>query len=153
MSQSAARGAAHHGKEATEVMDQKSATLAGGTCEGRPDKSSPPSEQQSGTNSPSHNPSSTAVREALPARRGSTVFEFRHGGQSYLATISYFPGSARLAEVFIDAAKPGSAIAEHANDAAVLASLLLQHGVPAEKIRHSISGPLATALAIAERDQ
>ena len=36
------------------------------------------------------------------------------------------------------------------NDAAVLASLLLQHGVTAAAIRHSISGPIATALASAE---
>ena len=58
----------------------------------------------------------------------------------------------RIAEIFIDAAKPGSAIAEFANDAAVLASLLLQHGVTAAEIRHSISGPLSTALTVAERE-
>ena len=63
----------------------------------------------------------------------------------YRATVSFFAGGA-MAEIFIDAAKPGSAIAEYANDAAVLASLLLQHGVAAAEIKHSISGPLATAL-------
>ena len=41
----------------------------------------------------------------------------------------------------------------HANDAAVLASLLLQHGVTAAAIRHSIAGPLATALAHVEEGE
>lgn len=122
---------------------------------GQPDESrSPPQDQQqSGRNTLSLHPpqAAVAVREVLPARRGSVVFGFCHGGAHYTATVSYFPdGTNRLAEIFIDAAKPGSAIAEHAADAAVLASLLLQHSVSAEKIRHSISGPLATALAIAE---
>jgi hypothetical protein len=34
----------------------------------------------------------------------------------------------------------------------VLASLLLQHGISLAAIRHSISGPLATALSLAESD-
>jgi hypothetical protein len=52
----------------------------------------------------------------------------------------------RLAEIFIDAGKPDSEIAVHMNDAAVLASLLLQHGVTAAAIRHSISGPLGAGV-------
>lgn len=84
-------------------------------------------------------------RARLPDRRASDVFEFQHNGANYTATISRFSDDP-LAEIFIDAAKPGSALAEHANDAAVLASLLLQNGVTAAKIIHSISGPLTTAL-------
>ena len=38
-------------------------------------------------------------------------------------------GTIPLAEIFIDAEKPGSAIAERANDAAMLASLLLPLGL------------------------
>jgi hypothetical protein len=64
----------------------------------------------------------------------------------FSATVNYF-GDGQLAEIFLDCKWPGSALAEHAHTAAVLASLLLQHGVPAETIEHSISGPLATALA------
>lgn len=90
-----------------------------------------------------------AIRQHLPNRRSSELFEFEHRGMRYTATISIF-SDGRLAEAFIDAGKPASAIAEHANDAAVLVSLLLQHGVTAAAIKHSISGPLATALAKAE---
>lgn len=84
-------------------------------------------------------------RELLPSRRSSECFRFEHHSVAYTATISRFEDG-RLAEIFIDHARPSSQLAELANDAAVLASLLLQHGVTAAGIRHSISGPLATAL-------
>ena len=87
----------------------------------------------------------TAQREKLPNRRGSAAFCFEHAGARYTATISRF-SDGRLAEIFIDHARPNSQLAELANDAAVLVNLLLQHGVTAAKIRHSISGPIATAL-------
>jgi hypothetical protein len=89
------------------------------------------------------------TRTYLPDRRGSELFEFTHNGFSYTATISKF-SDGRLAEIFIDSKRPNSEIAAHASDAAVLASLLLQHGVTVAAIRHSISGPLASALQIAE---
>jgi hypothetical protein len=89
------------------------------------------------------------TREYLPDRRGSELFEFTHNGFSYTGTVSKF-SDGRLAEIFIDSKRPNSEIAAHASDAAVLASLLLQHGVSVAAIRHSISGPLATALALAE---
>ena len=85
------------------------------------------------------------TRQRLPNRRGAIRLSIRHDGATYLVTAGYYSNGA-LAEVFIDAPKPGSALAAHMNDAAVLASLLLQHGVSATEIRHSISGPLATAL-------
>lgn len=86
-----------------------------------------------------------SIRSHLPNRRASELFRFEHSGISYTATISRF-GDDRLAEIFVDHSRPNSHLAEHANDAAVLVSLLLQHGVTAAAIRHSISGPLATAL-------
>lgn len=89
------------------------------------------------------------TREYLPDRRGSELFQFEHSGVEYTATVSKF-SDGRLAEIFIDSRRPNSQLAEHANDAAVLASLLLQHGVTVAAIRHSISGPLASALALAE---
>jgi ribonucleoside-diphosphate reductase alpha chain len=91
------------------------------------------------------------TREYLPNRRGSLSYQFTHTGMSFTATISRF-SDGRLAEIFIDHSRPNSQIGEFANDAAVLASLLLQHGVTAAAIRHSISGPLSTALALAEAD-
>jgi len=89
------------------------------------------------------------TRRRLPNRRASVRFSFGYGGTRYLATLSKFDDG-RLAEIFIDSPKPDSALAVHCNDAAVLCSLLLQHGVEAAAIRHSISGPIATALAKAE---
>jgi hypothetical protein len=91
----------------------------------------------------------SAVRERLNNRRGSIRFSIRHDGAAYLVTLGKF-SDGRIAQIFLDAAKPDSALAVHASDAAVLASLLMQHGVAAEVIRRSISGPLATALALAE---
>ena len=88
-------------------------------------------------------------RRRLENRRGSLRFSFEHGGAVYSATLSKF-SDGQLAEIFIDAHKPDSQLAVHVSDAAVLASLLLQHGVTAAAIRHSIAGPLATALAKAD---
>jgi hypothetical protein len=92
------------------------------------------------------------TRQRLPDRRGSVRFSFKHDGKLYSATLSKF-ADGKLAEIFIDAHKPDSELAMHANTAAVLASLLLQHGVPAAAIRHSIAGPLATALAHVEEGE
>jgi hypothetical protein len=85
------------------------------------------------------------TRQHLPSRRASGVFQFEHASTRYTATISRF-SNGELAEIFFDHARPNSQLAELANDAAVLVSLLLQHGVTAPAIRHSISGPVATAL-------
>jgi ribonucleoside-diphosphate reductase alpha chain len=92
-----------------------------------------------------------AERRRLPNRRGSIRFPIRHDGIVYLVTLSRFEDG-RLAEIFLDALKPDSALAVHAHNAAVLASLLLQHGVTAAAIKHSISGPIATALAAADEE-
>ena len=86
-------------------------------------------------------------REHLPSRRGSTVVGFDHGGHQYRATGSCF-ADGRLAEVFLDVGKAGSSVQIHADDAAILASLALQHGVPVEAIRHSVGGPIARAISM-----
>jgi hypothetical protein len=91
------------------------------------------------------NPVST--RERLASRRGSTIVTFEHEGHRYRASGSRYPDG-RLAEVFLDAGKAGSAVQSYADDQAILASLLLQHGVPIAAIRHSIDGPLALALEL-----
>src|SRR4051812_10700294 len=88
-------------------------------------------------------------RQRLPNDRDSEIFQFERDGIRYRATISRF-ADGRLAELFLDTPKPNAAIQIHAEDAAVLVSLLLQFGVSPAAIRHSISGPAATALRIAE---
>ena len=86
------------------------------------------------------------VRARLPNRRGSCIVAFEHGGHRYRASGSFFPHTGQLAEVFLDTGKAGSAVQQQADDAAVLTSILLQHGVSVATIRHSISGAVAHAL-------
>ena len=70
------------------------------------------------------------------------MFEF----EGHRAALGRFPDGTP-AEIFIDAiGKAGSAIQTHVETAAILVSLLLQHGVALDAIRHSISGPVAIAL-------
>jgi hypothetical protein len=84
-------------------------------------------------------------RERLPDRRASIAYAFDFENHSYRASAGYF-FDGRLAEIFFDAGKAGSALQTHADAAAVMASVLLQYGIPVEIIKHSVSGPLAVAL-------
>jgi hypothetical protein len=95
-----------------------------------------------------------ATRERLPHRREHTVINFTTAdGFRYIAGIGYFDDG-RLAEIFLNAEKVGTAIETAARDSAVVASLALQHGVPADTIRHALtrnsngaaSGPLGKLL-------
>ncbi len=92
-------------------------------------------------------------RRTLPNRRSHEIFEFEHAGIGYVAGVGRF-GDGSLAEIFIDAAKPGSHSEIAARDAAVVCSIALQFGVPVEVIRHAVTriangeaaGPLGRAL-------
>jgi hypothetical protein len=84
-------------------------------------------------------------RSRLPNRRSAEISMFEHDGRRYRATFGCFENGI-LAEVFLDTGKPDATIQAHADDSAVLVSLLLQHGVPPIVIRRSISGPIRTAL-------
>lgn len=89
------------------------------------------------------------TRQRLPARRHSVVFNFQHDGHLYRASASRF-ADGRLGEIFLTTSKAGSAAQGHADTAAVLASLLLQHGVPAHTIVRAVRGSaVATALELA----
>jgi hypothetical protein len=90
----------------------------------------------------------------LPSnRRGHELFDFEHGGIRYTAGVGRFEDG-RLAEIFPNTPKHETAVDTNARDAAVVASLLLQHGCPLEILRcaltqnadGSASGPLAHAL-------
>ena len=94
-----------------------------------------------------------STRSRLPNRRPSETFALDCNGLSYLATISRFQDG-RLAEIFISNAKAGSHSDAAAKDAAVVASIALQHGVSVDVIRHALlrdahgraSSPLGAAL-------
>ena len=93
------------------------------------------------------------TRRRLPNRRGHELLTFEHGGISYTAGIGRF-ADGTLAEIFLNTAKQGTAIDVNARDAAVAASLLLQHGCSVDTLRQALtrngdgsgSGPLAHAL-------
>ena len=93
------------------------------------------------------------TRQQLPNRRGHELLTFQHEGIRYTAGIGRF-ADGTLAEIFLATAKHGSALDVIARDAAVAASLLLQHGCSVDTLRQSLtrnsdgsaSGPLARAL-------
>jgi hypothetical protein len=92
-------------------------------------------------------------RQRLPNRRGHELLDFEHGGIRYTVGVGRFEDG-RLAEIFLNTTKHGTAVDTNARDAAVAASLLLQHGCPLETLRRALtrnadgsaSGPLARAL-------
>jgi hypothetical protein len=80
----------------------------------------------------------SSSRQRLPNRRNSLTFEFQCNLLNYRATISFFPGTNELAEIFINNCKVGSDSDSAAKDSAVVCSLGLQHGVPVDVIRKAL---------------
>lgn len=76
-------------------------------------------------------------RDRLPNRRGAETFEITARGRRFTATIGRFPDG-RLAEVFLTGGKSGSDTEIAVRDAAVVLSLALQHGCPAEALRSAL---------------
>jgi len=93
----------------------------------------------------------TAHRQPLQNRRPHWLYRFECDYQSYTGGIGRFDDG-RIAEIFINGSKVGTAAETNAQDAAIVASLALQHGCPIETIRHALArsggatGPLATLL-------
>jgi hypothetical protein len=77
-------------------------------------------------------------RRRLGNRRLAVAFEFQHRDQRYRAQICPFPDGSGIAELFLDTAKPDSALDAFAADAAILISLLLQHGSSVSEIGHAL---------------
>lgn len=100
----------------------------------------------------------TAARERLPNRRQSETFSLECAGLSYVATVSRFEDG-RIGEIFLSNHKTNSAADTAARDAAITASIALQHGADLETIRKALcrdargdaSGPLGVALDLLAR--
>ena len=98
----------------------------------------------------------SAPRHRLPNRRSHWLYRFESGGQVCTGGIGRFHDG-RIAEIFINGSKVGTAAETNAQDAALVASLALQHDCPIETIRHALArpgggaGPLATLLDEVER--
>ena len=98
-------------------------------------------------------PRRTALaRERLPNRRACETFNFQVEGLRYCATVSWF-ADGRVGEVFIDNHKVGSQSRGNATDAAVAASLALQHGCTIDVLRgallRDVRGRATTPLGVA----
>ena len=102
---------------------------------------------------------SKAVRRTrLPNRRPNETTELEFGGVRYAATLGYFPDG-RPGEVFMHGSKVGSTMDGLLDDACIVVSLLLQHGVEPSQLaasmgrlgdgrsRASIIGAIADLLA------
>ena len=70
-------------------------------------------------------------------RRGAVALELEHGGHRFRLQIGRYPDGA-LGEVFVDTHKGGSTLDALAADAAILISLLLQHGTSPAEIGHAL---------------
>ena len=95
----------------------------------------------------------TLARERLSNRRAHTLLNIEAGGFCYVAGVGRYDDG-RLAEIFLNADKGGTAIDDAARDSAVVASIALQHGVAPGMLRHALmrngsgaaSGPLGVLL-------
>lgn len=91
-------------------------------------------------------------RERLPDRRAVETVALEHDGRRWRASFGRLVDG-RIGEIFIDSERETTPVAEMAREAALLASLCLQHGASLETPRHTLSsrgaGPIARALELA----
>jgi hypothetical protein len=78
-----------------------------------------------------------AARESLPNRRACETIAFERDGSRYQMTVGYFPDG-RTGEIFLNHDRGDSMLDVLTSDAAILASLALQHGCPLETITHAL---------------
>ena len=83
-------------------------------------------------------PAAVPARCRLPNRREHELVAFDHNGRRYMAGLGRFTDGA-LAELFLNSAKTGTDVATTDQDAAVVVSLALQFGCPAETIRRALA--------------
>lgn len=78
-------------------------------------------------------------RIRLPDRRATSTVTFWHLGIAYTGGVGRYDEDGRAAEVWLDAGKAGTAVQSVAHDAAVLASIALQHGATLDELRTALS--------------
>jgi hypothetical protein len=102
-------------------------------------------------------PTSCNARRRLANRREHELVDFEHGGFRFTVGIGRFDDGG-LAEVFLNCSKGGTPVDVNARDAAIVASLALQHGATPAELRRALTrngngsagGPLAHALDLIE---
>lgn len=78
------------------------------------------------------------TRSRLPNRRAQETFDLEHDGQRYSVSLG-FHDDGRPGEAFIQSHRRGTAIEAAARDSAILISLMIQHGLPLDEIRHGLT--------------
>jgi hypothetical protein len=76
-------------------------------------------------------------RVRLPNRRAAETIAFEREGSRYCLTVGFFPDG-RPGEIFLNADRANSLLDVLASDAAILASLALQHGCSLQEITHAL---------------
>jgi ribonucleoside-diphosphate reductase alpha chain len=77
------------------------------------------------------------MRQRLENRRGCESFDLEVAGQHFTATVGRYADGA-IGEIFLQSRKPGSHSDANARDAAVAASLALQHGCALETLQRAL---------------
>jgi hypothetical protein len=80
----------------------------------------------------------TPQRQRLPNRRPSETVAIEVDGVRFTASVGFDP-EGRPAEVFLSGAKDGSGMAGILEDASVVISIALQHGIPASALAKSVA--------------
>jgi hypothetical protein len=99
-----------------------------------------------------------SARQRLPDRRPSQVFDLEAMALRFTASISRYPDG-RVAELFLDNHKAGSAVGTLVRDAAIIFSFAVQHSADPEAIRRALCrdsngralGPIGQALDVIVR--
>lgn len=93
------------------------------------------------------------VRRPLPDRRRQELFSIEFRTLSYEIGIGYYDDGT-AGEIFASGPLIGSAAASDVSDACILISLLVQHGVPIDGIRHTLlQGPQWTPEGMVDRPE
>jgi hypothetical protein len=77
------------------------------------------------------------ARDRLPNKRACETVAFERDGSQYCLTVGFYPDG-RPGEIFLNADRADSLLDVLTSDAAILASLALQHGCTLETIAHAL---------------
>jgi hypothetical protein len=92
-------------------------------------------------------------RDRLPNKRACETIAFERDGSQYQMTVGFYPDG-RPGEIFLNHDRGDSLLDVLTSDAAILASLALQHGCTLETIAHALkrdsagraASPIGTAV-------
>ena len=94
----------------------------------------------------------TSPRQRLPNRRECHTEALAVDGQTFTATVGFYPADGTPRELFLTAGKEGSMLNALLADAAVVISIALQNGVSAAALAKSVGRLPASPVAPADLD-